>query len=184
MIWYLNRGPISCSRMRILPLETQCMQEPCSTSNKRPTVLPQVPSKRRILENAIPNPPPLSRRHSLALLSTLPALNMTFPATAEVSLPTITPTNILPGLPNYAAPGPLQHLRLPNLEHTCTTCDAPAERCRLKIHAWVPKGGGRVGLTTPFPLAIITPGETCRDGMKKRIFLLHLTHLITLGCLV
>ena len=108
-----------------------------------------------------PPPPQFSRRQQLALLSSLPSLTLTLPSIATPLSSTITEQAELPrlpGIPNYAAPGPLQTIRLPNLEHTCTTCDAPAERCRLKIHAWVPKGAGRLGLNAPFPLAIITPG--------------------------
>ena len=146
--------------MRFISLDTQCIQDPCSSNTTRPTNKPHASVKRCILENTQPLLPPLSRRQSIALLSTLPALNLTLPAFAdevELSAPTIASSSPQ-GLPKYAAPGPLQPVRLPNLEHTCTTCDAPAERCRLKIHAWVPKGGGRIGLETPFPLAIITPG--------------------------
>eukprot|EP00890_Picochlorum_soloecismus_P004898 jgi/Picsp_1/5409/NSC_02768-R1_protein len=61
-------------------------------------------------------------------------------------------------LPNYAAKGPLEGIRLPRLAHTCTTCNAPADRCRIRINAWVPKGGSHIGLYGRFPLAVISPG--------------------------
>jgi dienelactone hydrolase len=140
------------------------------------------PSKRNSSSSSLP-PPPLekigqfSRRQQLALLSSLPSITLALPSLAKLDMSAAQPSNFphqvqqqlqppidgtnpphLPGIPNYAAPGPLQAIRLPNLEHTCTTCDAPAERCRLKIRAWVPKGGGRLGLAAPYPLAIITGG--------------------------
>ncbi|KAG7672679.1 hypothetical protein Ndes2526B_g08792 [Nannochloris sp. 'desiccata'] len=133
--------------------------------------IPSIPS------SPLPTPPQFSRRQQLALLSSFPGLTLSLPSSAVSHISKKQPdllsqpaeqllqTDIaaaalrhLPGIPNYAAPGPLQAIRLPNLEHTCTTCDAPAERCRLKIHAWVPKGGGRLGVNAPFPLAIITAG--------------------------
>ena len=61
-------------------------------------------------------------------------------------------------LPSYAAKGPLEGIRLPRLAHTCTTCNAPADRCRIRINAWVPKGGSHIGLDGRFPLAVISPG--------------------------
>lgn len=61
-------------------------------------------------------------------------------------------------LPNYAEKGPLEGIRLPRLAHTCTTCNAPADRCRIRINAWVPKGGSHIGLYGRFPLAVISTG--------------------------
>lgn len=116
-----------------------------------------------------PLPPNISRRHHLAALGGplfLPALSTHASQVQEVDLkstapdppnlpPTSTPT-LSP--PNYSHPGPFRALKLPQLEHTCTTCDAPADRCRLKIHAWAPKGGAAKGLSPPYPLALISPG--------------------------
>lgn len=62
---------------------------------------------------------------------------------------------------DYRWDGPFQAASLPALEHTCTSgacTNAPADRARIKIHAWVPKGGRRLGIDPPYPLAIITPG--------------------------
>ena len=59
---------------------------------------------------------------------------------------------------DYRVAGPLQVLRLPRLKHIYTSCSTPADRCTLKISAWVPQGGSSVGLKGPFPLAVITSG--------------------------
>lgn len=62
---------------------------------------------------------------------------------------------------DYRWDGPFQAAPLPVLEHTCTAggCNnAPADRARIRIHAWAPKGGRRLGIEPPYPLAIITPG--------------------------
>jgi pimeloyl-ACP methyl ester carboxylesterase len=149
--------------MRSLHLNVHSMhntEDPVPLSAIPPT---KHTSSRNPFSSPLP-PPPLpqfSRRQQLALLSSLPSVILTLPslaASSDISEQELTTLPHLPGIPNYAAPGPLQTIRLPNLEHTCTTCDAPAERCRLKIHAFVPKGGGRLGLNPPYPLAIITPG--------------------------
>lgn len=61
-------------------------------------------------------------------------------------------------LPEYGQPGPLEVLRLPRLKHTYTTCSTSADRCTLKINAWVPRRSTKVDLKSPYPLVIITPG--------------------------
>ena len=77
---------------------------------------------------------------------------------STVDLAERPPEDMSISLPNYAGPGPCQPLRMPRLEHTCTTCNVSADRCRIRINAWIPKGGIHIGLDSPFPLAIITPG--------------------------
>lgn len=54
--------------------------------------------------------------------------------------------------------GPFQALRLPRLKHIYTSCRTSADRCTLKISAWVPNGGSSLGLKAPFPLVVITSG--------------------------
>lgn len=49
-------------------------------------------------------------------------------------------------------------IRLPRLKHINTSCSTSADRCTLKISAWVPQGGSSVGLKAPFPLVVITSG--------------------------
>jgi len=131
-----------------------------SVHNPEKSAYTAIPTKKHtpsIPSSSLPTPPQFSRRQQLALLSSFPGLTLALPSSA-VSNVSKQPNLQLPDIPNYAAPGPLQAIRLPTLEHTCTACDAPAERCRLKIHAWVPKGGGRLGFDPPFPLAVITSG--------------------------
>ena len=60
--------------------------------------------------------------------------------------------------PDYSQQGPLQVLKLPRLKHIYTSCSTSADRCTLKISAWVPQGGSSVRLKAPFPLVVITPG--------------------------
>lgn len=61
-------------------------------------------------------------------------------------------------LPKYGEAGPFQAIKLPRLKHTYTTCSTSADRCTLKINAWVPRRSSAVDLKPPYPLVIITPG--------------------------
>lgn len=62
------------------------------------------------------------------------------------------------GLPEYAETGPFEVVKLPRLKHTYTTCSISADRCTLKINAWVPRRASSLDLKPPYPLVIITPG--------------------------
>ncbi|GAB4816095.1 hypothetical protein N2152v2_003141 [Parachlorella kessleri] len=63
-------------------------------------------------------------------------------------------------VPDYAGPGPFMPIRLPELEHLCTSLfpQCTADQCLLRIRVMYPKGGSSVGLRAPFPLAVITSG--------------------------
>lgn len=97
----------------------------------------------------------LTRRQQLAalgplLLPSFPTYGAAAAAATDDGRPLPSDSRSLPSAgplstPDFTREGPFQPIKLPQLEHTCTSCDAPADRCRLKIHAWVPKGGGRVG---------------------------------------
>jgi pimeloyl-ACP methyl ester carboxylesterase len=101
-----------------------------------------------------------SRREHLALLGAAPLLisRHASSATVPTDMPSSVETKQPQPVPNYTQPGPCLPFRLPQLEHTCTVCAASADRCRLKIQAWVPKGATRHGLGPPYPLAILTAG--------------------------
>ncbi len=72
-----------------------------------------------------------------------------FPKSETAAIPSSIP---------YGLEGPFQVLRLPRLKHLYTSCSTSADRCTLKISAWVPHGGSGIGLTAPYPLVVITPG--------------------------
>lgn len=104
-----------------------------------------------------------TRREQLILLGVSglsPFENSAFGAADPSSLPSsswaLSEGPLVP--PDYTEIGPFEPIKLPPLEHTCTVCDASADRCRLKIQGWVPRGGARIGLKPPYPLVIITPG--------------------------
>jgi hypothetical protein len=63
-------------------------------------------------------------------------------------------------LPDYTAPGPLQPMRGPRLEHTRARCFPVCQTnaCLLRVEVWYPKGGSALGLSPPYPLAIFTSG--------------------------
>ena len=94
-----------------------------------------------------------SRRHllidvvnKLSLVSVLVDV-IQRPATAEELLE----------LPEYGTAGPFEVIKLPRLKHTYTTCSTSADRCTLKINAWVPRRSTHLDLKR-YPLVIITPG--------------------------
>ena len=100
----------------------------------------------------------------LGLGMTLPLLgdvSASYAATVDPSIGTRappSPTATRYGAPDYSSQGPLQVLRLPRLKHIYTSCSTSADRCTLKISAWVPQGGSNIHLKAPFPLAVVTPG--------------------------
>ena len=98
-----------------------------------------------------------SRRESISYLIQSSVL-LTSLGVAPVASGTESSKQQLFRWPSYEKQGPCNVLKLPRLEHTCTVCNIPADRGRIRICAWAPQGGSAIQLRGPFPLVIITPG--------------------------